>query len=448
MTPHPGRRRSAALSLCAVLALLATACTGTNSVPGLDRSANGERVTITFWHGWTQDNETRAIDDNIAAFERLHPNIRVKAVGGITDDKINQALRAGVGGTPDVVSSFTTNSIGTFCAAHAFADLGPLLAKDGIDAAATFPATMLAYTRYQGDQCALPLLGDAYGLYYNRTAFAAAGITDPPRTLSEFDADAVRLTIPRGDGFRQLGFLPVYHGYETAPEHYLGQYGPGYFGADGRSDIATDPKAAAMFRWQKGLVDKLGGFDKLEKFRTSLGDEFSAANPFGTGQVAMALDGEWRTASLAEDEPDFEWATAPFPVPDDQADTYGRGYLTGTVIGIGAHTDKRTAAWELVKFLTTDTDAVVGFANAIRNVPSTFAALDSPELDADPKFRTFVDIARNPYSGTTPANIDGGAYLASIQNLGYAYESGRRTDLAAGLRATAKEIDATVKQAR
>ncbi len=91
---------------------------------------------------------------------------------------------------------------------------------------------------------------------------------------------------------------------------------------------------------------------------------------------------------------------------------------------------------------------MVGFANAIRNVPSTMAALDSPELDADPNFRTFVDIAGNPNSGTTPASIDGGAYLVSIQNLGYAFEAGRRADLAAGLRATAKEINATVDQAR
>ncbi len=452
MPPHqrPGRRRrlNAALNLGVATAVLATACTGTNSVPGVDRSAHGEKVTVIFWHGWTQESEIKAIDANIAVFEQRHPNIHVKAVGGITDDKINLALRAGVGAAPDVVSSFTTNNVGTFCASKVFADLNPLLAKDGIDPAATFPAAMLNYTQYQGNQCTLPLLGDAYGLYYNRTAFAAAGITAPPRTLSEFDADAARLTIRRGDGYQQLGFMPDYHGYESAPEHYLGQYGPDYFGADGRSDIATDPKVAAMFRWQKALVGRLGGYDRLERFRATFGDEFSAANPFETGQVAMALDGEWRTASLAEDKPDFEWATAPFPVPDDQADTYGRGYQSGTVIGIGAHTDKRTAAWELVRFLTTDTDAVVGFANAIRNVPSTMAALDSPELDADPNFRTFVDIAGNPNSGTTPASIDGGAYLVSIQNLGYAFEAGRRADLAAGLRATAKEINATVDQAR
>ena len=43
---------------------------------------------------------------------QAHPNIHVKVVGNITDDKINQALRAGGDNAPDVVSSFTTDNVG------------------------------------------------------------------------------------------------------------------------------------------------------------------------------------------------------------------------------------------------------------------------------------------------------------------------------------------------
>ncbi len=91
---------------------------------------------------------------------------------------------------------------------------------------------------------------------------------------------------------------------------------------------------------------------------------------------------------------------------------------------------------------------MVSFANAIHNVPSTFEALDSPKLDADPNFKTFIDITKNPNSGTTPASVNGGAYIVSLQNLGYDFESGKQGDLAAGLSATAKEIDAAVDQAK
>ncbi|WP_280403501.1 extracellular solute-binding protein [Nocardia brasiliensis] len=442
------RTTLAALTACTTVALLVSACTGTDSGGGDDGSAEGKNVSITFWHGWSQDNEVQAIEANVAAFEKLHPNIDVKVVGNIADDKSEQALRAGGPEAPDVVSSFTTDQVGKFCSAKVWADLTPFLRKDGIDPAATFPATMLEYTRFQGNQCALPLLGDTYGLFYNKTAFAAAGITAPPKTFSEFEAAAVKLTIPEGDTFRQLGFMPNYHGYETSVMHYLGQYGADYFGPDGKSNIATDPRVAAMFEWQKRMIAALGGFDKLEKYRTGFGDEFSANNPFHTGQVAMSFDGEWRTASLAVDPVSFEWATAPFPVPDDQAATYGRGYQTGTIIGVANSSRKQSAAWQLVKFLTTDTDAVVDFANAIHNVPSTLAALSSPRLKVDANFQTFLDIAKHPHSSTTPSSINGGAYQLSLRNFGYEYEAGKQPDLRAGLTATAKEIDEAIDQAK
>ncbi|GAA5090470.1 ABC transporter substrate-binding protein [Nocardia iowensis] len=440
-------RTLAALTACATAALFVTACTGQSSSGGDDGSAAGKDVTITFWHGWSQEHEVRAINDNIAAFEKLHPNIRVKSVGNIADDKVEQALRVGGRDAPDVISSFTTDQVGKFCSAKVWTDLAPFLQKDGIDPAKTFPATMLEYSRFQGNQCALPLLGDAYGLYYNKTAFAAAGITSPPKTFSEFEDAAAKLTIAEGDSYKQLGFMPNFHGYETSATHYLGQYGATYFDANGKSNIATDPKVAAMFTWQKNLIDKLGGFDKLERYRTTFGDEFSAKNPFHTGQVAMSYDGEWRTASLAENPVDFDWATAPFPVPDDQAHTYGRGYQTGTIIGIANTSQKQSAAWELVKYLAINTDAVVSFANAIHNVPSTNEALNSPELTADPNFRTFIDIAKNPHSSTTPSSINGGAYQLSLRNFGYQYEAGK-VDLQAGLAATAREIDEAIEQAK
>ncbi|GAA2782775.1 ABC transporter substrate-binding protein [Kitasatospora sp. CM 4170] len=447
-TPRRGRRTLAAVAGTAVLALFASACTGSSDAGGNDDSASGKDVTITFWHGWSQESEVKAIDENIAAFQKAHPNIHVKTVGNIADDKINQSLRAGGDDAPDVVSSFTTNNVGMFCSTKAFVDLKPFLDKSGIDTAKTFPSAMLGYTQFQGNQCSLPLLGDAYGLYYNLKAFAAAGITAPPKTFSEFADAAAKLTVADGDSYKQLGFMPLYHGYESTTEHFLGQYGPTYFGTDGKSSLASDPKVAAMLKWQKGLVDKLGGYAKLDKYRATFGEEFSAKNPFHTGQVAMAIDGEWRTASLAENKPDFEWATAPFPVPDDQADTYGRGYQTGTIVGIASTSKKQAAAWELVKYLTTDTDAVVSFANAIHNVPSTFEALNSPKLASDPNFKTFLDVARNSHSGTTPASVNGGGYIVSLQNLGYDYESGKQPDLQAGLAATAKEIDAAIAQAK
>jgi len=440
------KRILAASAVIASVSLLGSACTGASK--GSANDDPNDEVTITFWHGWSAPSEVKAIQQNIDAFEAAQPNIHVKVVGNITDDKINQALRAGGNNAPDVVSSFTTDNVGQFCSSNVFTDLSPFLEKSGIDPETTFPKPLLDYTQFEGDRCTLPLLSDAYGLYYNKDAFAAAGIDGPPKTLSEFEKDAVKLTKSNGDSYSQLGFMPNYHGYETTTTHYVAQWGPTYFDADGKSTVATDPAFADMLTWQKHMVETLGGYDKLEKYRTTFGDEWGAKNPFQTGQVAMAIDGEWRAGFIDDANVDFEYGVAPFPVPDDQADTYGKGYLSGTIIGIASTSDKQNAAWELVKYLTTDTDAVVSFANAIHNIPSTNAALESPDLDTNDAVKAFIGIAQNPDSNTTPASLNGGAYQLTLQDLGYAVESGKQTDLQSSLEAAAQQIDTDIAQAK
>ncbi|MFF7753687.1 ABC transporter substrate-binding protein [Streptomyces sp. NPDC007971] len=442
----PSLARKAAYAVIASLALLTTACTGQSSSGATDDASKD--TTINFWHAWSAPNEVKAVKSLVAGFEKAHPNIHVNIVGNMTDDKINQALRSGGDRAPDVISSFTTNNVGKFCSSGALVDLNPFFKKSRIDPEATFPKTMNEYTQFDGNRCTVPLLGDAYGLYYNKTAFKKAGITAPPRTWSEFEADARKLTIPQGDGYKQLGFMPDYHGWESTTEHYFGQFSPTYFAKDGKSALAKDPAFEKGFTLQKKLVDELGGFRKLEKFRATLGDEWGPKHPFHTGQVAMQMDGEWRLGMAEEAKPGFEIGVAPLPVPDDRASEYGKGYITGTIAGIAASSHKQNAAWELVKYMTTNTDAVVGFANDIHNVPSTLAALKSPKLKYDPRFRTFLDIAANPDSTTTPASINGGVYLVTIQQLGYDYESGKVTDLKAGLKKAAAQIDTDIAQAK
>ncbi|MCC5480301.1 ABC transporter substrate-binding protein [Streptomyces sp. NPDC059680] len=443
--PEVARKAAFALTASALL-LTATACTGQSGSGATDDASKD--TTINFWHAWSAPNEVQAVKSLVAGFEKAHPNIHVNIVGNMTDDKINQALRSGGDRAPDVISSFTTNNVGKFCSSGALVDLNPFFRKSGIDPGKTFPKPMNEYTQFDGNRCTAPLLGDAYGLYYNKTAFQKAGIANPPKTWSEFEADAKKLTITQGDGYKQLGFMPDYHGWETTTEHYFAQFSPTYFGKDGKSDVATDPAFEKGFALQKRLVDELGGFQKLERFRSTLGDEWGPKHPFHTGQVAMQLDGEWRLGMAEQAKPKFEIGVAPLPVPDDQAAQYGKGYITGTIAGIAATSHKQNAAWEFVKYITTNTDAVVGFANDIHNVPSTLAALKSPKLKYDPRFKTFLDIAANPASTTSPASINGGVYLVTIQQFGYDYESGKATDLKAGLKKTAAQIDTDIAQAK
>ncbi len=134
--PVRTRRAAAALAATAALALLASACTGSADDAAADDP--NARTTITFWHGWSAPAEVKAIEANVARFEKAHPNIEVKLVGGVNDDKLGQALRAGGSNGPDVVSSFTTSNVGKFCASGALADLKPFIEKSKLDLDKTF----------------------------------------------------------------------------------------------------------------------------------------------------------------------------------------------------------------------------------------------------------------------------------------------------------------------
>ncbi|MFH8724215.1 ABC transporter substrate-binding protein [Streptomyces termitum] len=446
----PARLRAAAAALAAAssLALLA-ACTGSPSTATSDDP--NAQTTITFWHGWAAPSEVAAIKANVDRFTKAHPNIKVKVVGGINDDKLNQALRAGGSNGPDVVSSFTTSNVGKFCASGALADLKPFIEKDKLDLDKIFPKVLQDYTQFEGKRCSLPLLSDAYGLFYNKDAFREAGLDPeaPPKTWSQFTEAAKKLTKPKGDSYERVGFMPTYLGYETVVSHYMSQWKHnGYFGKDGKSAVATDPGFAKMMTYQKSLVDALGGFEKLDRYRTSFGDEWGAKHPFHTGQVAMQLDGEWRLNFAKDAKVPFEIGVAPLPVADDEVAEYGKGYLSGTIMGIAPQSKKQNAAWELVKFMTTNTEAVVGFAQDIGNVPSTLDALNSPDLKVDERFKVFLDIARHPASTTSDGAVNGSAYQDTLQKFSQQYEKGKVADLKKGLEETAAQIDRDIAAAK
>lgn len=441
------RMPTCASAALAAAGLLLSGCA--NPSVGSANDDPTEPVTLKFWHGWSTPGEVKAVDDSIDRFEKLHPNIKVKATGNVSDATVNQALRAGGDKAPDVVSSFTTNNVGQYCDSGMWADLDPFMKKTGLDKHKVFPKTLLDYTSYRGNQCALPLLADAFGMYYNKDAYKKAGIEHPPRTMSEFAEVSKKLTIRSGkNSYKQVGYLPNFRFYQNSPDRLFAQWGPKYFDAEGDSRLAEDPSTYEFFKTARQLAAVQGGFNDLERFRLTFGDEMSSQNAFLTGKVAMHLDGEWRGLMLDEAKAKFDWGVAPLPVPDDQADTYGRGFITGTVAGIAHSSKHQNAAWELVRFLTADTKQVVNFANAIHNVPSTFAALKSPDLDADPTFRTFFDILQNKHSKALPPSVNGGAYVVSLQDFAYAVEAGRAGDLRGRLKKLDEQIDADTLQSK
>ncbi len=391
---------------------------------------------VEFWHFFA-DRESDVIAGVVKKFEDDHPDITVKVVDAQDDEKLRQAISSGKG--PDVGLSYSTDVVGSFCSSGAFRDLGPYVERDEVDLD-QFPETVISYTQYEGQQCSMPVLADAYGLYYNTAMFAEAGITEPPKTISELDALAKQLTIRSADGtIERAGFLPLMGWYENSPSHLGPHFGATWLKDDGTSNIGSDPQWVEMLEWNKSLVEWFG-YEKLVEFRTSLGEEYSPDNAFHQGKVAMNVDGEYRNAFIAADAPDLEYATAPFPMADDLVDRYGSGYVTGNIIGIGKGSDNPEAAWELIKYLTTDTDAIVELSNGLKNLPTTHEAMESPDLEVDANFQTFIDMFNHPDTTTTPASKSGAGYQQTFSTWIEAWQQGG-VDLDAGLAEVDKQID-------
>jgi multiple sugar transport system substrate-binding protein len=445
------------LVVVAAFAVVTAACTaggggGTPSAVNTASNASHAPVTITIWGAWT-GRELRQFNQIFKAFTAKYPWIHVESTGGVGDPKILAAINSGT--PPDVVLSFGLDSVGQFCASGAWQDLNPYIQQSGFDVS-QFPPSVEAYTSFGGSRCAFPFLTDAYGLYYNTDLFKKAGITDPPKTLTELEADAKKLTVFNSDGsIKVAGYVPWQGYYENSVANYANIFGAKWYSADGTtSAVATDPQWKAYLNWEHDFIaavygggDFKTGSDRLNRFVAGAGNEFSGAQDFQTGRIAMNLDGEWRTAFIQDGAPNLHYATAPVPLPDDQVDQYGRGQTGGTIIGIPKGAPHPAEAWLLVSWMATDTPTLVYMANNVRNVPTTLDSLSSPDLDVTPQFQTFLDIFKNPNSHYKEPSVIGASDQTIVGALADDWQIGKQTDLEAGLQSAAKQINDQLAQA-
>jgi len=419
--------------LCAlgVAAVGATAATAKKSAP----------TKLTVWVGWSA-RELSVFKKVAAEYDQAHPNVTVDVLGSINDDKIVAAIRAG--NAPDVASSFNSYDVGIYCGTGGWIDLSSKLKSAGIPLS-SFPAATNYYTQFGGKKCALPLLADDYGLYYNKDLFKAAGISGPPKTIAQLTTYAKKLTKFNSDGsIKVLGFDPFIGFYENTPERGGTAWGANWLDSSNHSILAKQPGWSNWMKWLKSYVNWVG-YNKLVKFQAGLGDEFSASNAFEVGKLAMNYDGEWRVAFIQAEHPKLNYGTAPMPVANPKL--YGSGYINGTIIGIPKNGKHEAEAWDLVKYLTTNTHALAELSNGLRNVPSTSASLTSKELTPDAHFATFLRIFGNKYSSTSPITAAGVSYTNAVQNFATKWQAGKVSNLGSGLAKLDSQLDAMVKQA-
>ena len=300
--------------------------------------------TLTFWTVTQQETQSAAMDKIISDFEADHPDVTIN-VEERSVDEMKTAMRqtAGTNSGPDIYRYWEGYGLGgELVDAGVSLDLTEYYEKYGWEDRFT-AASMSSITQYGGFH-GVPFIQATEALYYNKTLFEQAGITDVPTTYDELVAAAEKLVA--------AGITPIEFG-GTVNWHVmrlLDSLVETTCGADtadalttGDGDWGSEPCVAEAFTELKSWGDNYlnDGFMGISN------DDSSQL--FFSGQAAMALEGTWLDAQIVDNGMDpAEVGIFAFPTGTDRLYGFGEGLY------IDAATDKADLAAEFLDYFTSD----------------------------------------------------------------------------------------------
>jgi raffinose/stachyose/melibiose transport system substrate-binding protein len=180
------RSRSVLVAAGAVAILAAGTLAGCSSAS----SGSDSKVTLTWWTNATADPLKGLWQDVAKEFEKKHPNVTVKETGYQNEDLqktlIPNALRSNT--PPDLFQAWGGGELKDQVAAGYLKDISndvkPELASIG---------SVASGWQLNGKTYALPFNYGIEGFWYNKDLFSKAGISAPPKTLTELNSDVAKL---------------------------------------------------------------------------------------------------------------------------------------------------------------------------------------------------------------------------------------------------------------
>jgi multiple sugar transport system substrate-binding protein len=307
-------RRQLTVAGVALLALTAAACSSSSSSSG---ATSGKPVNITYWSSSSQA-EINWLDSH---FNATHKNVKVQgqyiASADETTSKEVSAIKSGT--EPNVVIGQDPSALPLLAESGKVVDLSKALAPE---TATLYPGIKSALF-YKGQQLGMALggVGD-YVLFYNKKDFAKAGISSPPTTWSQLEADAVKLSNPAKHHYGI--YIPFgtdeWISYDW--ESVLWSNGGQLLNSD-NSKAAFDSPAgvAALTLWQN-LVRKDHAAPTTSFAQAG---SYDGAPAFASNAVSMIVEGQWAVA-------EFNTAKSDYGVAELPAGSSGQ---SATNIGIG-----------------------------------------------------------------------------------------------------------------
>jgi multiple sugar transport system substrate-binding protein len=337
-------------AMAAVLALVASACTGDSEPAG---SAPSGPVTLNLWIFEGEETFLPALKK---AFETEHPNVTLK-ITNIPEDnyvtKMDTALAAD--SPPDIGWVYERR----WLKAGRVLPLDDVIASNQIDLS-VLNQNALAGCEFEGKTYCLGSYTGAVMLFYNKDLFDQAGLPYPsatvPMSIDEYAATAEKLTEPDEDLSKHV------FGGSADPSFWWSDTNT-HFSEDGKTTdgLVNDPATVHMY-------DVLTTMTR-EKVAPSESDYqfFGNTEILATSQQAMAITDNVAAIPLLE-EAGVDWGAAPTPVEQAGDPPFVSAWTDQ--FGVFAGSENPEAAKDFIAFLSTE-------GNRLRSERADALPLDS-----------------------------------------------------------------------
>jgi raffinose/stachyose/melibiose transport system substrate-binding protein len=339
-------RRMILVAGVAVAAMLATACSSGGGGSG-SSSASGP-VTLTVWENYGTEQNATALKNLAVAFHKLHPNITVNVVSQPADNYFALLQAAAVSKTgPDLAVMWT----GLFTLQYKDF-LTNLQGKVPASALARIDPDALKWTSNDFNAAngpyVIPLENQFYIGFYNKAAFAKAGVSSVPTDWNQLFAACKKLRaagytpLTYGNGGQPLGaeFYPWYDmSYMMIGSYPVSEWQKLY---SGQIPWTSSANSAQLSTWAKLKSSGCTNSDVLTK-TNNLGD-------FETGKAAMMVDGTWDTQKFTDA---LGSKVAAFVPPFSDNPIKGVVDYAGDGLSMTTYTKHPTQAAQFLTFMTT-----------------------------------------------------------------------------------------------
>jgi raffinose/stachyose/melibiose transport system substrate-binding protein len=424
------RSRHRIAVLLATASLLLTACAGSSSSPSAPASAappasgaapssaptTAAPVTIDWWHITTGDPGKADFHAIADAYTTAHPNVTIKITVLENEAfKTKLATQIQAGDVPDLFQSWGGGIMAAQADAGALKDITSDVApwKDTINAGA------LSIYAYNGKQYGVPWDMGMIGFWYNKDAFAKAGIAGPPATWDDFLADVGKL---KASGIAPLAIA----GKDEWPSMHLWTYlllRTG--GGDNLAQMIQSKNWNTDACTKAGqAVQALNGLDPYQAgYKSATYNDEAAA--VGNGKAAMELMGQW-APSVEKDQSANKQGLGdklgwfPFPTVTGGAGAATDGVGGGNGIAVGK--DAPPEAIDFLKFfLSADNANKLNTDNVgLSPVAGTTSTVKDPNLqavlagrDQATFMQLYLDQATSPAMGQAINDATVGLFIGS-----------------------------------